>query len=567
MFCTGCGKKISIEKYCSACGKLNHGHLANDGSIKHELTEQDKPISTNAYGPIIANQEVRALFVLGHDLHGEHLEWLKAKYPNSSVERFSTVGGVRQSAANLASQGAIDCLCLIGSSKSVPTCRISEGSHEIDLESDLFYASQRMVVDSVVDFQSERTFSKGVKYRESLARIGVDEIVGFVPVGRIPFDDFTVWSEYLTSLDRMDHGSGGEWIALSNFDSHWVNECEALFKRIGGEDFGHVFTIPDEQILIDGKFKDNGFKRSSRLVINLHGGIPNSGNDGQMFSTEYMPPQKHTLVDPSDYGPFPESIVFLFACFGGSSKWWNTGFIPKFFKSSGLSILASSNTVWVTDEDDFDCSKPSSVKLSAEFFIAIEKHGMPLGGAFSYAKQKVLADALQESDHRYFFKTLKEILQFSLYGAPWVVPVGRRMEDSLETHDANASGGRLAGGSVLGRVRSGGGLQSFRQKNTLLSEVRQRLKQSLGAQGVSYFGLNNSYFIDNLIESGRYAAIKHEVGVSGFGPENAKFGVLEFNGRSYVSGEIDAKGDGFNQKIMIFLDEDNQVVKTFKSKG
>jgi hypothetical protein len=141
------------------------------------------------------------------------------------------------------------------------------------------------------------------------------------------------------------------------------------------------------------------------------------------------------------------------------------------------------------------------------------------------------------------------------------------MEDSLETHDANASGGRLAGGSVLGRVRSGGGLQSFRQKNTLLSEVRQRLKQSLGAQGVSYFGLNNSYFIDNLIESGRYAAIKHEVGVSGFGPENAKFGVLEFNGRSYVSGEIDAKGDGFNQKIMIFLDEDNQVVKTFKSKG
>lgn len=568
MFCASCGNKISItDKFCTACGIANSRYPAPPSLSVLKSATVERPGIKRAPQPPISNVGVRALFIVGHDQPDSCIEWIKNRYPSSFVERFSTVGAVRQSTANLARQGEIEYLCLVGSSKSVPTCRISEGAHEIDLESDLFYASQRLVVDSVVDFQSEGTFHKGIKYKETIARIGVDEVVGHVPVGRIPFDDFDVWTEYLLSLESIDRNSSGEWIALSNFDAHWVNECRALFNKVGGDDFGSVYAIPDELNQIDGKYKGKGFKPSSRVIINLHGGIPEDIGSDQKFSTEYVPPQKHTMVDPAEYGPYPGSIVFLFACFGGSSKWWETGFIAKFFQSRGLSILASSNTVWVTDLDDTDCSKPSSVKLSAEFFMAIEKHGMSLGNAFSYAKQTVLADALQETDPRYFFKVLKEILQFSLYGAPWVVPADYQAGASHDTSATSLTGTLSVGGSVLDRIRSGSGLQAARQKNTLLSDVRQRLQKSLGPDGVAYFGLNNGHFLETLKESGRYATIAQGAGVAETSMMNARFGVLGINGRSYLSAEIDDSTSGFNQKIMIFLDEENQVVKTFKSKG
>ena len=96
MFCRNCGAAISLGgKFCAKCGQRQSEIVAPSVTRVLATRSADRSLDsrTNIAG---ADLKIKTLFVIGAQSSRESEAWLKARFPNSQVIKFSTIGAVRE---------------------------------------------------------------------------------------------------------------------------------------------------------------------------------------------------------------------------------------------------------------------------------------------------------------------------------------------------------------------------------------------------------------------------------------------------------------------------------------
>ena len=144
MICQYCSFNLKdSSKFCGNCGACVIDHVLSSTHVS--LTR--------------SNPNVRTLFVLGRNQSEESIAWLKQKYPSSKIERFTSIGAIRELAARMHRSGQIESICLIGTIATVPTDRLFDDgvtqrasknltSHHF-VESDFLYGTQAFTIDEL----------------------------------------------------------------------------------------------------------------------------------------------------------------------------------------------------------------------------------------------------------------------------------------------------------------------------------------------------------------------------------------------------------------------------------
>lgn len=578
MYCSQCGSEIPPQaKFCGGCGKLVAATART--SVSESLDRLRFNSATSRLGSRAENQgsrhsepqldnEVRCLFVVGATQTTEAINWLKSKYPKSYVIKFSTIGAIRETVLRYARDQEINHLCLIGTADSVPPHKISLsnsqhglGSDHVEfyeLESDVFYCSESFNISTVPDIREDST--RSMFYRHSVKRSITADTLGIIPVGRIPFDDFSTWKNYLLEIESVSSTEIPDWIAIASQENlDWGKECEVVLQNLNKK--GNLYVVPHDWERLLSDQESRGFKPGSRVQVNLHGEPPKSDHlKSQLFGSK-APPGEYTTFDLSDAKPYPNNIMFLYACYGGNSGWWHTGFIPEFFRGGGCALIASSTSVWCSShfEEYAPNLPPGAVEICAEFFKSLDS-GLTLGDALTVAKATTLSNSLEVAGGLDFCKTLKEVCQFSLFGAPWFTP-------NKSVSATNKSEGSKRVGSLLDSIRSGSRInRSGINSSSILSQVRERLHKSLGS-GAEYFTLSRQSVIDAYRNVGVLEKISNSVRSAGFEFESSNFESLELNGIQLQIAISPSSNKDSSVELMSVIDGQGQILKTYKSKG
>lgn len=579
MYCGQCGTEIPPQaKFCGGCGSPVSGSPRT--SVSETLDRLRGNSNTNRFGTSLSRtaaanndvqpeEDVRCLFVVGAAQTDESINWLKSKYPKSYIAKFSTIGAVRERVFRHVNADEIDHLCLIGSAATVPPHKIginnahsesASGQVEFfELESDIFYCSESLNVSTVPDFREDS--KRSLFYRQSIQRTVADDLIGIVPVGRIPFDNFIEWKDYLLGIESTNFPEQGEWVSIASQENRdWGKECEAVLQSLNQS--GRFYVVPHdwEQLLTD--LSSQGFKPGTRIQVNLHGGKPPKNDPlGKQYFVSLVPPGSSTGFDLSETQPYPQSIMFLYACYGGNSGWWNSGFMPEFFKGGGCALIASSTSVWCSShfEEYAPNLPPGAVEICAEFYRSIDT-GLSLGDALTVAKAKTLSNSLEIAGGIDFCKTLKEVCQFSLFGAPWFAPSGKASSVVKKTEPKSTS-------SILDSIRSGGRIsRNLASASGVLSQVRERLHRSLGS-GAEYFTLSRQSVIEAYRSTGALENISNSVRSAGFEFESSSFESLVVNGKEFQIAISPSNNKDSSDQLMVVIDEEGQILKTFQTKG
>ena len=567
MPCLYCGAPIPLGgKFCGKCGK-------------RQDVEASAPLATSAPARSVASigrsslplanpdLKVRTLFVIGTQSSRDSEAWLRAKFPNSQVMKFSTVGAVREAVLRMAKSKAIESLCLIGTAKTVPPHRLHDDSEFVSyqrshrdknfkpVESDLFYCSEKL---SLQNLPTQDAFHSSGAVEAHYLKLDPIQAVGVVPVGRIPFDDFSDWKSYLEREVSCTNPFDASWVAVSDASESWVWECKTVFDNIKVDSL--LCCVPDEaEEFVERCADGDGLEEGTRLLVNLHGGWPTEGRSQILVDNDGNP------FDITDIKNFSSSTLFLFSCYGGNSGWWNsTGAIYNFFVNGGVAAVASSTSVWCSDPSESEQGEvpPGAVQLCAEFFRATNE-GMNLGEALNYAKIKTMADAIARAESWFFCKAVKEVLQFSLYGAPWLYLTQTQKNPTQPSiaQSKNAS-------SMLDKVRNGLSLNQIRSQGggDLLGEIRERLMASIGPTGVDFFSQTREYALKTLQNKGSFEQLQAQLDVEGFNIYESHFELISWGGTTQQILTVSGAEDVDNQ-LMVFLDEAGSIIKSMKMKG
>ena len=513
------------------------------------------------------DQTIRSLFILGANAPTEDLNWLKRRYPNSQVVRFSTRGAIRETVNSFSKRGVVDSLCLIGTNDTVPTFNIYDedetlrqeqslgGRHLKPVESDLFFCADRFQIQGIPDYNDH---IKSTAVANRVQRFTAEQIAGALPVGRIPFDESRLWQSYLDRIERNELGNDPEWLAITDSSDEWMWECETVLSSLSVS--GNVIALPNEEIdELDGGMGLNHVPRGARLLINLHGSLP-SDTEHQAFSDNYG--NSYRLAEELK---FPEASLFLFSCYGGNSRWWKTGAIKNFFEQGGALAIAASTAVWCTEpsETDSKAPPPGAVQLCYEFFNAVEI-GIPIGEAFCIAKMNTIKSALDSGTDWLFCKSMKEIVQFSLYGAPWLT-----LNSSNSRDTDNQPRPAKAKTRLIDTIRQGIVDRQIQEKSTnrLIDSIREKLNQSLGKE-CEFFKATTEYVAQNLQNNEALTALQKELRTDNFELSDTKHESFLRNGNRYYWTTMLATGPQSQQhELSVLLNANGDVVKSFKLKA
>jgi hypothetical protein len=531
MLCQSCGTEfLTVAKFCGHCGT----RVPN--------------ATPTTFDPSAKNYLVRTLFVLGVNQSRQAHEWLANKYPAARVEKFSTIGAVRETAARLARSGVIESICLIGTASTVPPDFLfdshfearaaSDAVSEYRVESDFLYGTQAFSIDAL---PSPSDSAQSQLQRQLLRKIGIDQLADMIPVARIPFDDPKDWVAYLESLDSGLSEGPVEWVALTANEEDWKWECEVIFDWLNVH--ADLYEVPpDDEYESFLHFMENraAGHTPTRILINGHGGLPMAGyqqcfdfyadDDEDGGSSQFT-------NDLSDLTHCEGAALFLFACHGGDSGWWDTGLLSHFLSHGGRAVVAASSNVYCTQPGFSENGEvpPGALQVCAEFWAGIDR-GLPAGAALVYAKQKALADAFDRHP-AFFARCLKEVLHFSLYGAPWAPLASQAKTPSLAGAQASVAA-KQQGASLLDKVRAGVVRKPVSSSRvSVLSDVRQRLRQSLG-EGAAFFTLDKEQTQRTYRQSGAWAGLESVAMQSGLDFSTASFQSLQVANGHYHLAEI-----------------------------
>ena len=499
MHCTHCKKQTAQNaKFCGFCGnKINpatsHG-LLDSARFSRGFEKSPSILERTEVAPISSlNDDDRIFFVLGLTIYRDQrlIDWLVQHYPNARIVQFSNRAVIQRQVYEHGKSGNIDGLCLIGSAHSIPPFIIGNGSRQdpgLGFESDSFYTSQVLPVNEVPNSSTEK-----VHVHKRFERLGADALIGVVPVGRIPTDNPDIALSYLSAL-RLPRKSGApSWICVSATNADWMSESEAVLRHVGAN--AAIVTAPQatERTLSYqaslSKFSDRLI--GSNLVVNLHGAAPTKGARQLLIGDPQGPP----YVDLSDLGDVAHSTSFLFSCHGGHSGWWEDGIVGTFLAARARAVVASSGSVFTTDLSrpigSIGAHPPGAVQLCASFFDKIND-GLNYGQALMMAKSETLIDAIELGPEAFAF-ALKEVTQFSLFGAPWATPFYGVDNEAREFQSPEI---RAEPTRLIDRVRSGAGAPSqFSASVGILNRMRDTLRERLGGD---VFYANHNLSLSNI---------------------------------------------------------------------
>jgi len=567
MFCQHCGAPISLgSKFCGKCGQ-KQGDVIAPNSNRALASGSISRLERSSLLASKADPKVKSLFVIGAQTSRESEAWLKSKFPSSQVIKFSTIGAVRETVLRLAKSSSIESLCLIGTAKTVPPHRLHDDSEFVSyqrahqdknfkpVESDLYYCSEKL---SLQNLPTQHGFHSSEAVEANYLKINPAQAIGVVPVGRIPFDEFEQWKAYFDREVQAISANNAYWVAVSDPSDSWVWECKTVFENLDVD--STICCVPDEtDKFIEVCANSRGLPAGTRLLVNLHGGWPGNGQTQILVDNDGNP------FDLTDIEKYPDSVLFLFSCYGGNSGWWTPdGVIHNFFVNGGVAAVASSTSVWCSDPSESEDGEmpPGAVQLCAEFFQATND-GLNLGDALNYAKMKTMADAIGRGESWFFCKAMKEILQFSLYGAPWLY----LNELQAKRPPANA-GSAKSQTSLLAQVRSGSTLNQIRSQvgTGILGQIRERLISSLGSAGVDFFSQSSKYALENLGKIGALERLHATLESDGFNVFEANFELVSWGGSTQQVLTVPSNDD-LNFQLMVFLDEAGSIIKRIKMKG
>jgi hypothetical protein len=577
MICYQCGAKLtSTANFCGGCGakQISVNHTASQSFDLASNCVESKPskvissprVFPKLYDQPTPNHDVRTMFVLGAALPMAHEKWLLSKYPSSKVIRYTTKGAVRSRVVQAVKLKQLDSLTIIGSNVSVPPCNLHDDNESNyykeyqgivkyrPVESDAYYAIEHLPIN---ELPSQKTVYTSVSLAKRLAKLGPGAMMGEIPVGRIPFDDFSQCQKYLESIEVHSANSHKNWWGISEDLDDWVWECRAIL-----EELEVTYSIDrvdgDDTQFHSLRSKLNCLPPGTRLLLNLHGSLPNKDPDSQQF-TPGLAHNSHQKIDLSQIADATNSFLFLFACYGGNSKYWQSfGAIPHFLSVGGVAVIAASTSVWCTQESDLPNEiAPGAARIAYEFFAA-SAQGIPVGDALIIAKANTLLRALDMEEPWLICKTIKEIVQFSLYGAPWA---------PLESKSTSPPSSTPKVGSILDQVRSGMGVNSNLQKNIangLLSQVRSRLYESLG-DGADFFILSRQHTLERFVANPAFNVWKNQVEAEGFNLEEGLF-------ESVIWGEnvlnlVTLSSVNQDHDLVVILDDVGNLIRSLDAKG
>jgi hypothetical protein len=567
MFCQHCGASISQgSKFCGKCGQ-KQGDVAAPNITRTQPLGAVVPSRRTSDLALKANPKIKSLFVIGSQTSREAEAWLKSKFPSSQVMKFSTIGAVREAVLRLAKSNSIESLCLIGTAKTVPPHRLHDDSEFASyqrshrdknfkpVESDLYYCSEKL---SLQNLPTQHELHSSEVVEANYLKMNPAQAIGVVPVGRIPFDEFEQWKAYFERENQAISANDASWIAVSDSSDAWVWECKTVFDSLDVD--SRICCVPDEtDEFVEVCASTSGLPAGTRLLVNLHGGWPGDGQSQILVDNDGNP------FDLTDIKQYPDSVLFLFSCYGGNSGWWTSeGAIYNFFMNGGVAAVASSTSVWCSDPSESQNGEvpPGAVQLCAEFFQATNE-GMNLGDALNYAKMKTMTDAIGRGESWFFCKAMKEVLQFSLYGAPWM-----HLNDVQAQRPTASLGGTKSQGSLLSQVRSGSALNQIRTRvgTGILGEIRERLMTSLGDAGVNFFSQSSQYALEALRKANKLEVLETTLNAEGFNVHEANFELISWGGTTQQLLTVPSNED-LNFQLMVFLDEAGSIIKRIKMKG
>lgn len=565
LFCTKCGAKTLPEaKFCGACGNKLNPSASVSPSSRPEIRSH---VASDQAG-IQPDTNVKTLFVVGSQTDREAEHWLKSKFPNSHVMRFSTIGAIREAAKRMYAINQIESLCLLGTAKTVPTGVLHEEAESYNpdfgrasvfwsVESDLLYVESDLLIHELPSTES-------CDPSQFLKRINSHVIEGgLLALGRIPSDDLTFWQSYFKSLETFSP-TPIACVAISNYPPNWIEETRATLSN--GRDSGcmsqSLYTLgalDDDDIEVDmSNDAPQDFAEGSRIIVNLHGGFPQ----------DYAPVQELTTDNPNysleltSFSSFPRSILYMFSCYGGNSGWWRPGgVIPHFLKNGGIAVIASSSVSFVSNLDEEENIVRGSALMCAEFFKNIDA-GLTFGEAIKIAKMKTFLAAMNdltaEDNPANFCTAIKEIFQYSLYGAPWATVTPR------------AKAAAVGSSSILDSIRSGSAgstLSNVRAGSALLDQVRKELYNSIGDEGIKHFSNTNDYVIGKLAQEGKLNQLSNEIDALGFDINQTSFESISWAGRGYNLGTVKDENDPNRIAMLLILDDDGNLIAKMEAKG
>lgn len=566
LFCTKCGSKTLAEaKFCAACGnKLTPSISPSTKDVGLNPISREYAYASGAAGQIKVQPdlEVKTLFVIGSQTPRDSENWLKSKFPNSQIIRFSTIGAIREAAKRKYAIGQIESLCLMGTAKTVPTGFLHEESESDEyqdnhpfwsVESDLLYVESGLLFHEL----PSTSVSDPSNF---LQRINGHVIEGgILALGRIPSDNLEFWQSYFQSLESFSSAPIA-CIAISNYPPDWINETRATLTnaRNSGCMSQSLYTLgaleSDDIDLSNDAPED--FADGSRIIVNLHGGFPEDSEPTQELTTN----NPNYSLQLTSFNSFPRSILYMFSCYGGNSGWWRSGgVIPHFLENGGIAVIASSSVSFVSVLDEDVNIVRSSALMCAEFFKNIDA-GFTFGDAIKLAKMRTFMAALDDLDSApwLFCVAIKEVFQFSLYGAPWATVNPRPIKE------ATGSSG------ILDKIRSGGAsntLSAIKAGAETLNQVREALHKSLGEQGIKYFSNTNNYVIGKLTKNGKLGELSSELGDLGFDINYAHFESVSWSGKSYTIATLRDENKPNQAAMLLILDDEGNLITKMEAKG
>ena len=535
LFCPKCGAKTNPEaNFCAGCGKkLSHSSFATEPNT---LKERPSPNPNDASSSDV-NSQVRTLFVIGSNVSKEHEEWLKHRFPSSKIMRFSTIGAIREASKRLFATNQIESLCLMGTTDTVPTGLLHDNIESEtqnnqpfwSVESDLVYVEGDAVVHELPE--ANQFWGGEIEFNPEgfIKRVNVDAIEGgFIPIGRIPSDEINMWKSYFKSIERSP-SIEVSCVAISNFDQVWIDETKATLAetRNSGCANQSIYTLgaldnDDLDYQISNE-EPKYFLEGSRIIVNLHGNLPSEDQATQVLVTD--DPENYNLVMTS-FDDFSKSVLYLFSCYGGNSQWWQRGgVIPHFLNHGGMAAVASSTCVWCSPSGEV---MPGATLLCVEFFKSIDE-GLTFGESLKLAKLKTFEAAMQvRAEYPWLFcMAVKEVFQFSLFGAPWA----RINHDIQNQTIQNKSSTRILDKVRVGNLNSA--LSAVRSGLSEINRVRSELHKTLGKEGIQYFSQTSNYVMNHLRKNRTLNEFTNELNSMGLDFEDASFETIVWEKQSY----------------------------------
>ena len=356
-------------------------------------------------------------------------------------------------------------------------------------------------------------------------------------------------------------------MALTANEEDWIWECEVIFNCLDVR--ASLYIVPPHDEYSD--FLDNVSLRGrtnatvKRILINGHGAEPDgSGRQSFYFYSDDTDTNSGFANDFSELTDCDGDSLFLFACHGGDSGWWDSGLLCRFLGNGGRVAIAASSNVYCTQpsEQEHQEVPPGALQVCAEFWTAADT-GLSAGAALVYAKQKALVDAL-ERHPTFFARCLKEVLHFSLYGAPWVSLPNKENKNKFSQIGLPRQQFEPKP-SLLEQVRAGNfRLPLSAGQDKILTDIRQKLRTSLGADA-SFFSLQADQVLKRYQQIGVFSHLSRALGDAGLDLTRASFQALQLGEKRFHLAEIPTL-PGKRAGALVVMDDRGTLIQKYQLK-